>query len=178
MATEEVHDWSNADIDLSGDLSEIVANAPTAAGGFDGNLYTMTLGDLTFVPDYHETHNATHYLRLNVNAPKKAKKGKLDKTELNAVVNLAKERVAEQDAWNALAVKVPAFSPWAPNGYARMVAQIAAAEKILAAKRAGVTTIVISEDNRKDIEDIKEIYVKGLEFIYVKTINDVIDSIF
>ena len=51
-------------------------------------------------------------------------------------------------------------------------------EKILAAKRAGVTTIVISEDNRKDIEDIKEIYVKGLEFIYVKTINDVIDSIF
>ena len=51
-------------------------------------------------------------------------------------------------------------------------------EKILAAKRAGVTTIVISEDNRKDIEDIKEIYVKGLEFIYVKTINDVIDNIF
>ena len=51
-------------------------------------------------------------------------------------------------------------------------------EKILAAKRAGVTTIVISEDNRKDIDDIKEIYVKGLEFIYVKTINDVIDNIF
>ena len=51
-------------------------------------------------------------------------------------------------------------------------------EKILAAKRAGVTTIVISEDNRKDIEDIKDIYVKGLNFVYVKTINDVIDCIF
>ena len=51
-------------------------------------------------------------------------------------------------------------------------------EKILAAKRAGVTTIVISEDNRKDIEDIKEIYVKGLNFVYVKTIKDVIDFIF
>ena len=51
-------------------------------------------------------------------------------------------------------------------------------EKILAAKRAGVTTIVISEDNRKDIEDIKDIYVKGLTFVYVKTINDVIDNIF
>ena len=51
-------------------------------------------------------------------------------------------------------------------------------EKILAAKRAGVTTIVISEDNRKDIEDIKDIYVKGLTFVYVKTIKDVIDSIF
>ncbi|MCQ2177667.1 MAG: endopeptidase La [Bacteroidales bacterium] len=51
-------------------------------------------------------------------------------------------------------------------------------EKILAAKRAGVTTIVISEDNRKDVEDIKEIYVKGLDFHYVKTIDDVLEFIF
>ena len=51
-------------------------------------------------------------------------------------------------------------------------------EKILAAKRAGVQTIVISEENRKDIEDIKEIYVKGLTFVYVKDIAEVIDAIF
>lgn len=51
-------------------------------------------------------------------------------------------------------------------------------EKILAAKRAGVTTILICEDNRKDIEDIKDIYVKGLTFVYVKTIEDVIAAIF
>jgi len=51
-------------------------------------------------------------------------------------------------------------------------------EKILAAKRAGVSTIIICEDNRKDIEDIKEIYVKGLTFHYVNTIKDVIDYIF
>ncbi len=51
-------------------------------------------------------------------------------------------------------------------------------EKILAAKRAGVHTIVISEENRKDVEDIKEIYIKGLIFVYVKTITDVIDFIF
>ena len=51
-------------------------------------------------------------------------------------------------------------------------------EKILAAKRAGVHTIVISEDNRKDIEDIKEIYVKGLTFHYVKNIADVVDFVF
>ena len=51
-------------------------------------------------------------------------------------------------------------------------------EKILAAKRAGVHTIVISEDNRKDIEDIKDIYVKGLTFVYVKDIAEVIGSIF
>ncbi len=51
-------------------------------------------------------------------------------------------------------------------------------EKILAAKRAGVHTIVISEENRKDVEDIKEIYIKGLIFVYVKTIADVINFIF
>ena len=51
-------------------------------------------------------------------------------------------------------------------------------EKILAAKRAGVKTIVISEDNRKDVEDISEIYIKGLEFHYVKNIADVIEFIF
>ena len=51
-------------------------------------------------------------------------------------------------------------------------------EKILAAKRAGVTTIVISEDNRKDIEDINEVYVQGLTFHYVKNIEDVIKFIF
>ncbi len=51
-------------------------------------------------------------------------------------------------------------------------------EKILAAKRAGVHTIVISEENRKDVEDIKDIYIKGLIFVYVKTIKDVIDFIF
>ena len=51
-------------------------------------------------------------------------------------------------------------------------------EKILAAKRAGVKTIVISEENRKDVEDIPQIYVKGLDFHYVNNINDVIDFVF
>ncbi len=51
-------------------------------------------------------------------------------------------------------------------------------EKILAAKRAGVHTILISEENRKDVEDIKEIYVKGLTFVYVKTIGDVVAQVF
>ena len=51
-------------------------------------------------------------------------------------------------------------------------------EKILAAKRAGVSVIVISEDNRKDIEDIKDIYREGLEFVYVNDIQDVIKYIF
>ena len=48
-------------------------------------------------------------------------------------------------------------------------------EKILAAKRSGMKEIILSEDNRKDIEEINEIYLKGLTFHYVKTIKDVWD---
>ena len=51
-------------------------------------------------------------------------------------------------------------------------------EKILAAKRSGIHTIVISEENRKDVEDINPVYVKGLSFVYVKNIDEVIDYIF
>lgn len=48
-------------------------------------------------------------------------------------------------------------------------------EKILAAKRAGATTIILSEDNRKDIEEIPQNYLSGMEFRYVKDVSEVID---
>ncbi|MCI5783941.1 MAG: endopeptidase La, partial [Bacteroidales bacterium] len=48
-------------------------------------------------------------------------------------------------------------------------------EKILAAKRAGLTELILSDENRKDIMDIPEKYVEGLTFHYVKTIKEVID---
>ena len=48
-------------------------------------------------------------------------------------------------------------------------------EKILAAKRAGITEIIISEQNKKNLEEIKDIYLKGLKFHFVKTIMDVLD---
>ncbi len=46
-------------------------------------------------------------------------------------------------------------------------------EKILAAKRANISEIILSEENRKDISEIKDIYIKGLKFIYVDNIMDV-----
>ena len=46
-------------------------------------------------------------------------------------------------------------------------------EKILAAKRAGIKEIILSSENRKDIEEIKEIYLKGLTFHYVVNVADV-----
>jgi ATP-dependent Lon protease len=48
-------------------------------------------------------------------------------------------------------------------------------EKILAAKRAGITDIIICEENRRDIEAIPEMYVEGLTFHYVNDIKQVLD---
>lgn len=48
-------------------------------------------------------------------------------------------------------------------------------EKILAAKRAGISEIILSEDNAKDIAEIKEDYVEGLKFHFVRTNEEVLE---
>ncbi|MEZ4857769.1 MAG: endopeptidase La [Flavobacteriaceae bacterium] len=48
-------------------------------------------------------------------------------------------------------------------------------EKILAAKRARIKEIILCEENRRDIEEIKPEYLKGLTFHYVKEMSDVLD---
>ena len=50
-------------------------------------------------------------------------------------------------------------------------------EKILAAKRAGITDIAISGENRKDVEEINEIYRKGLHFRYVNHISELMEIV-
>ncbi|HEX2394523.1 MAG TPA: S16 family serine protease, partial [Bacteroidales bacterium] len=49
-------------------------------------------------------------------------------------------------------------------------------EKILAAKRANITEIILSEENRKDIKEINEIYLKGLHFHFVKNVMQVFEN--
>ena len=48
-------------------------------------------------------------------------------------------------------------------------------EKILAAKRAGIKDIIMCEENRKNIEEIPEMYLKGLSFHYVSDVSEVLD---
>ena len=48
-------------------------------------------------------------------------------------------------------------------------------EKILAAKRAGITELILSVDNEKDIKDIKPEYVEGLKFHFVRTNEEVLE---
>jgi ATP-dependent Lon protease len=49
-------------------------------------------------------------------------------------------------------------------------------EKILAAKRAGIKEIILCEDNRKDVDDIKADYLKGLQFHYVTEMKEVLQA--
>jgi len=48
-------------------------------------------------------------------------------------------------------------------------------EKILAAKRASIREIIVSEENRKDVENINAIYIRGLKFHYVDNIMEVLE---
>ena len=49
-------------------------------------------------------------------------------------------------------------------------------EKLLAAKRAGITDIILCEDNRKDVMEINEIYLKGLTLHFVHDISEVLEK--
>jgi ATP-dependent Lon protease len=48
-------------------------------------------------------------------------------------------------------------------------------EKILAAKRAGIKDVILSEQNQKDVEEINKAFIKGLKFHYVSEMNEVLE---
>jgi ATP-dependent Lon protease len=48
-------------------------------------------------------------------------------------------------------------------------------EKILAAKRAGIKDVILCSENKKDIEEIKPDYLKGLTFHYVNDVREVLE---
>jgi len=72
----------------------------------------------------------THSLELSNALSRLEFASRVNKTTLGEAVTLAKERKTAQEAWNALAVKVPEYSPWAPYGFARLVEQLNLAQKV------------------------------------------------
>jgi ATP-dependent Lon protease len=48
-------------------------------------------------------------------------------------------------------------------------------EKILAAKRAGIRTVILPEKNRKDLHEVKENYLSGIDFHFINRIEEAID---
>ena len=48
-------------------------------------------------------------------------------------------------------------------------------EKVLAAKRAGIATVVLPEENRKDVEEVGEALLEGLHLAYVGRIDEALE---
>ena len=134
MASPTIHQWDEAQYTLQSDLSDITLHQPTTDEGTDGHLYTLTLGDHLFQPDYYQTERATHYLRLHVEGPRQAADGNRQggAKRLQQLLDLAHERIEAQAAWDRLSVKVPEFSPWAPYGFARLQSEVAQADSLMA----------------------------------------------
>ena len=127
MATTGINNWDEATINVSSDLSDVTLNGAKQGTGADAHLYTLSYGGRTFIPDYAGDEHVTHYFRMNVEADPNVKltttATDIDKSQLRELLLIAKSRADEQQAWNALAVKVPEFAPWAKHGFARMTAQ-------------------------------------------------------
>ena len=108
MAATGIKTWEEATVDADHDLS-------------------------TFIPDYEGDKHLTHYFRMNIPTDPAAKVSvadglPVDKSQLRELLFIAKSRSDEQQAWNALTVKVPEYAPWAVHGFARMEQQYAKAQ--------------------------------------------------
>ena len=142
MAGTGAQTWNQATLNIDSRLSNITvgeSNGVTIGAG--ANLLTLKLGGKEFQPDYYRNANSTHYYRINLTdaKSKKSKKVKIDFTELNSLLNLAAERKADQEKWNALSQKVPEYAPWAPFGYERMQKVMAQAQELMAKGKKKVT---------------------------------------
>lgn len=139
MAGTGAQTWNQATLNIDSRLSNItVGESNGVTTGAGANLLTLKLDGKEFQPDYYRNANSTHYYRINL-TDAKSKKMKIDFTELNSLLNLAAERKADQEKWNALSQKVPEYAPWAPFGYERMQKVMAQAQDLVAKGRKKVT---------------------------------------
>ena len=142
MAGTGAQTWNQATLNIDSRLSNItVGESNGVATGAGANLLTLKLDGKEFQPDYYRNANSTHYYRINLTdaKSKKSKKVKIDFTELNSLLNLAAERKADQEKWNALSQKVPEYAPWAPFGYERMQKVMAQAQELVEKGKKKVT---------------------------------------
>ena len=100
--------------------------AATGIKTWDEATVDMDLDLSTFIPDYAGDQHLTHYFRIDIPTDSNAVKASvgnasaIDKSQLHELLIIAKRRIDEQQAWNALTVKVPEYAPWAKHAYKRM----------------------------------------------------------
>ena len=174
MAGTGAQTWNQATLNIDSKLSNItVGESNGVTTGAGANLLTLKLDGKEFQPDYYRNANSTHYYRINLTdaKSKKSKKVKIDFSELNSLLNLAAERKADQEKWNALSQKVPEYAPWAPFGYERMQKVMAQAQELVAKGKKKVTqdelegtTAILNRSintmrpgNLAEMEDLREL---------------------
>jgi len=91
----------------------------------------LTAAKLAYASSTSQAEVDMHRIALSNALRNLAFQSRVNKNALREHVNLARERNAEQEKWNALAVKVPAYPPWAPHGFGRLLEQLVQAEKVL-----------------------------------------------
>ena len=113
MAATGIKTWDEATVDATHDLRTLIPD-------HDGDQHQTT-----FIPDYDGDQHLTHYFRINLPAATAplVDGSPIDKSQLRELLLIAKARIDEQQAWNALTVKVPEYAPWAIHGFTRMTEQ-------------------------------------------------------
>ena len=152
MAATGIKTWEEATADVNRDLS-------------------------TFVPDYDGDRHLTHYFRISLPDVSSSRQllydssPAVDKSQLRELLLIAKSRLDEQQAWNALTVKVPEYAPWAVHGFTRMTEQQAKAQPLLdapddrhtqeeidaAAAALGAVINAMRPGNLPELEDLTEL---------------------
>ena len=127
-----------------------------------------------FIPDYEGDQHLTHYFRIQLptaSASTVVDGLAVDKSQLRELLLIAKNRNIEQQAWNALTVKVPEYAPWAIHGFTRMTEQYKKAQPYMEApddrytqddidKVASALNVVINTmrpGNLPELEDLDEL---------------------
>ena len=149
MAATGISNWDEATVDASHDIS-------------------------SFVPDYDGDQHLTHYFRLNEQLTIHNEQLSTVTSQLSTLKDLlliAKSRADEQQAWEALAVKVPEYAPWAKHGFTRMMEQMKKAQAILdapedtysqeetekATNALNATINTMRPGNLAEVEDLEEL---------------------
>ena len=170
MATTGIEHWKDGDIYLDSHLETIKPNEATTDEGTNGNLYTLTVGEYTFVPDYYADRGSTHYLRIHqTDFQSNNALLSTNKQTLKELILVAEERQHAQETWQAMTIKVPEYAPWAPGGYSNLLEVLKQAKTIYASPKASteeVNSITASLNaaintmrpgNLAELEDLNEL---------------------
>ena len=148
----------NGKIQLTGKLGEVMKESAVTALTYLKSKYK----------EYDIKPEAFHQWDLHIHVPEGAtpKEGpSAGITMLTAITSAFTQRKIRKDL--AMTGEITLRGKVLPVG--------GVIERILAAKRLGISKIILSESNTKDVKDVKDSYIKGLEFFYVKQMSEVLD---